>query len=192
LKIAFYILLTGLFLACGESSQRAGALQVKEDELNKKEQELLIKENSLLAREQELAKKEKLFDSTSRRPVNDTLTARVPALEGLWTVQMNCIETTCSGSAIGDTKTEQWEISLQNNRVTAKAESNNKLVRLYSGNYSGDVLELTAIQDSSQEAQSTKMIVRLQHPKDNKMEGERQILRGEDCRIVYNLQLRKL
>ena len=104
---------------------------------------------------------------------------------------MKCTETTCTGSAVGDTKTEQWQIGFENNKVIVTATSNNKLLRLYAGNYVGNSLELTAQQDNAITPQVGKIVVRLQETKENKLEGQREIIRPEDCRIVYDLQLQK-
>ena len=104
---------------------------------------------------------------------------------------MNCIATTCSGSAVGDTKSEQWEISYQEKTVVAKAMSDNVLVRVYSGSYSGNLLQLTAQSEESDPGQAAKIAVRLSLLHDNEMEGEREIMRVDDCRIVYALSLKK-
>ena len=56
---------------------------------------------------------------------------------------MTCIETTCPGSAVGDTKTETWDINYENNLIIAKAMANNKLVRVYTGSYDGTNLTLS-------------------------------------------------
>jgi hypothetical protein len=55
---------------------------------------------------------------------------------------MTCTETTCPGSAIGDTKTETWDISYQNNVLLAKANVGDKLTRVYTGTYDGTNLVL--------------------------------------------------
>jgi len=43
----------------------------------------------------------------------------------------------------------------------AKAMSNNNLVRIYTGTYSGNSLELSAQQDTTASGQNAKMVVRL-------------------------------
>ncbi len=166
-------------------------LQVKETELSRKEQELLVKEKSLQLKEEELSKREKLLDSTTNKNSLDTLSALYPNLAGLWNVTMRCTETTCQGSAVGDTKTEQWDISVQNNTVVAKAMSDRNLLRIYSGTLLGNSFELTAQQENVATQQAAKMIVRLQPTKENEMTGQREILRQNDCRILYALELRK-
>lgn len=180
-----------IFLPGCEMHKREQELKVKVAELNQKEQELLLKEKSLQLKQEELAKREKLLDSTAFQNSIDTLSALHPNLPGLWNVTMRCTETTCTGSAVGDTKKEQWEISFQNNTVIAKAMSDNKLLRVYSGTYEGSLFELSAQQDNVVTAPSAKMIVRLQKTKENEMAGQREIIRPEECRIVYALELSK-
>lgn len=168
--------------------KREQELEVKVAELNQKEQELLLKEKSLQLKEEQLAKREKLLDSTANKNSIDTLSSLHPNLPGLWNVTMRCTETTCAGSAVGDTKNEQWEISFENNTVIAKAMSDKKLLRVYSGTYAGNSFELTAQQNNASDAQAAKMVVRLQKTKENEMAGQREIIRP-DCRIVYALEL---
>jgi len=171
--------------------KREQVLQLKEAELNQKEQELLLRENSLQLKEAELAKEKMLPDSTINNSI-DTLVALHPTFPGLYNVTMRCIETTCSGSAVGDTKTEQWGISFQNNSVIAKAMSDNKLIRIYSGAYVGNSFELIAQQDTVTLDPEVKMVIRLQLTKENEITGQREIIRPNDCRIVYALEFKKL
>ena len=186
------ILFSGLCLMTSCSlREREKEIEKKMSELNQKEQELVLKEKSLQLREDELAKKEKLLDSTLNKRQGDTLATVNPQLVGNWVVKMNCIETTCSGSAVGDTKTEQWEISYQENTVIAKAMAGQALVRIYTGSYSGNTLQLTTQSEQASGLQAAKMTVTLILSHDNEMEGEREIIRADDCKIVYALQLKK-
>jgi hypothetical protein len=174
---------------CG-MRERELKLDQKMSEINQKEQELLLKEKSLQLKEEELAKKEELLDSSSRSPV-DTFLVQHPQLPGKWNVTMRCTETTCPGSAVGDTKNEQWEISYQNNGIVAEAFSDNKLVRVYTGNSNGSVVELSTQPDNADPSLATKMIVRLQEIKENEMRGQREIIRPDNCHIIYALELKK-
>jgi hypothetical protein len=190
------IIISGMWLmalaGCG-LREREEVLDKKMSELAQKEQELLLREKSLQLKEKELKEKELILDSTSIKlqlPI-DSLSVLHPQLPGTWLVKMTCAETTCPGSAIGDTKTEQWVINYQNNAVIAKAMSNNNLVRVYIGTYSGNSLELFAQQDTATLPSVAKMVVRLQETKENEMEGEREITRAEGCRIVYDLEIKK-
>ena len=170
--------------------QREAELQKRAAELTEKEQQLTLKEQSLEFREQLLVEREKILDSTSKKIAADSLYMKFPQLAGTWSVKMVCIETNCPGSAVGDIKTEQWDFKFLDNTIIAKAVSNNKLVRVYAGNYTGNSIRLNVQKDSA-DLQTARMTVRLQNIKEKEMEGEREIIQSGGCRIVYSLQLRK-
>ena len=168
--------------------ERETALEQREASLNEREQQLLLKEKSLQLKEEELLKRQQQMDSTA---ITDTTAQYNAALTGTWAVQMTCTETTCDGSAVGDTKTETWELSYQDRNVIAKASVNNELVRVYSGTYTGTTLELVeTMQGSTQPA--VKIVARLQLVNDNELTGQRVIERtSENCRIVYAMTMNK-
>lgn len=171
--------------ACG-LRVREQELERKRTEVSRKEQELLLREQSLQLKEKELAQREKRLDSSNKNPA-DSFISQHPQLPGKWNVTMNCTETTCAGSAVGDNKNEQWEFSYQKNSVVVHAFSNNKLVRVYSGSSSAEGLELSAQPAANEAGQPTKMIVRLSNIEESKMQGVREIIRPDNCRIVYAL-----
>ena len=150
-----------------------------------KEQELLLKEKSLQIRESDLLIREKLLDSTlltdSGRQVNSAIT-------GSWQVRMTCVEAGCKGSAVGDTKNENWEFMYQGRAIIVKAMSGDQLIRVYTGFYTGKTVELT--EKRTDAAGEVNMVVRLHETQEGKMEGEREIVR-EDCKIIYDLKLVK-
>ncbi|HEX8677894.1 MAG TPA: hypothetical protein VF700_11770, partial [Segetibacter sp.] len=165
---------------------------------NHKEQELLLKEKSLHLKEEDLARREKLLESSSKKSVADSSAVTVdslavlhPELAGTWNVTMRCTETSCAGSAVGDTKNEQCVISYKDNTVIANAISDNKIVRVYAGSSNDNSIELSTQPDTANPEQKTKMVVRLQVTKENEMAGQREIIHAEGCRIVYSLDLKK-
>jgi len=137
----FSLFLIALFFCTPgcELKQREAELEKREAALNQKEQELIVKEKTLQIKEQELLQREQKMDSTLKA---DTLRQYNPALTGTWQVKMTCTETTCPGSAIGDVKTEQWNISYQATTVLVKAMTGDKLVRIYTGSFNGNTVEL--------------------------------------------------
>lgn len=187
--IFLFLVVSFVTSGCG-LRERELELEKRLNEVNLKEQELLLKEKSLQLKEEELAKKEKLLDSSFKNPVDSFFTQH-PQIPGKWNVTMRCTETTCPGSAVGDTKNEQWEISYQNNQIVAKAYSDNKLVRVYSGGNNGSTVELSTEPDNPDPLLSTKMIVRLQEIKETEIRGQREIIRGDNCHIIYSLELKK-
>lgn len=179
-----FILFT-LFSGCG-LRQREEALKRQEASLNQREQELLLKQKTLEIKERELLAKEKGSDSTVHQ---DTVMSYNPAVIGIWNVKMTCTETTCAGSAIGDTRTEQWNLSYESNAIIAKAIANENLVRTYIGSPNNNTIELKEQQTT--DSSSTKMMVRIRLINETTMEGEREIYRENNCKVVYSLEMNK-
>lgn len=168
--------------------EREEALNKREARLNEKEQELLLQEKTLQLQQEELNKQKQSLDSTR---LQDTLTVYNPALPGTWDVRMTCIETSCPGSAVGDTKNETWEISYQEKTVIARAMVNNELVRVYSGFFTGNTLELVDTRENIPSQPPTRIVVRLRLSQENLMEGQREIERIGECKILYAVVMNK-
>ena len=170
-----------------ETRKREEALQQKEADLKQKEQELLLKETTLQLKEEELLKREQRIDSASNHnstPIVDT------SLTGSWSVKMTCTETSCTGYAIGDTKSETWHIAYEANTVMVKAMSNNQLVRVYTGSHTNNGIELIEDKSTPPQGVRNQMIVRLRSVNPTRLEGRREIVR-DDCKVIYTLQLEK-
>ncbi|QNF33574.1 hypothetical protein HUW51_12895 [Adhaeribacter swui] len=180
LSFLLLIVLSG----CG-MQEREKLVKNKEKELARKEQELITREEALRLKEESLAKKQQKLDSTQLDSAFYN-----PSITGSWNVRMVCVETNCTGSAIGDTKNEIWDISYQNDRVIAKAMTDNTVVRTYEGTYNNNLLELRDNIEVSPNTPATEIVVRLTLL-NNTLEGQRQIIRSGDCRIVYSMQLDK-
>ncbi|HET7897311.1 MAG TPA: hypothetical protein VFL47_06570 [Flavisolibacter sp.] len=187
---AFVIMLMAIVaLTSGcDLRQREEALQQKEEALNEREQQLLLKERTLQAKEEELGKQQKRLDSTL---VSDSTHKIIPALAGSWSVKMTCIEATCPGSAVGDTKTEVWQFSYAGNTLVGKAMAGDKLVRVYTGYVVESTIELKEERTGTDNTPPANINVRLHIVDDLHMEGQREITREGECRIVYDLQLQK-
>lgn len=175
----WYALLFIILLpSCGSGD---GNIKEREEELSQKQAELVQKEQQLQAKEKELKNTELILDSTRRQI--DAANIYNADITGKWTVKMNCTETSCEGSAIGDTKTETWEISYrENNKVTVNAYADKKLIRTYTGYYKASGLHL---------ADEQYITVTLLPLHKEKMEGTREITQP-NCKIIYNLAAEKL
>ena len=168
--------------------KREAQLKQRETALNEKEQQLILKEKTLQLKEADLLKREQAFDSTIRR---DTVHKVDASLVGNWNVEMTCTEANCPGSAVGDTKIETWQISYQATNLIAKVLVNNQLARTYSGFYTGNTIELTENRNRSDDKAITRMIVRLTIKDPTHLEGQREIVRENQCKVIYDLQLEK-
>jgi len=176
-----------LFSNCGRSREEE-SIEQKSKEISKREQELLAWEQRLQSKEDSLISREQLLDSAGKQ--SDSINVFNPALTGNWNVKMVCIQTTCEGSAIGDTKTERWNISYKENSIIVNATFNNKLIRVYEGVHVDNGIQLLALPQP--EAVGTVIKVTLRTTKENRMEGLREINQGDKCRIIYSLELEKL
>ncbi len=165
-------------------------LQEREKKLEEGMQMLHQKEQELALKEQTLNDRQKTLDSVESKHT-DTLANLYPTLEGNWSVKMICNVATCQGFAIGDTKSEQWEFRIQSNEVMAIAISNNKVTRIYTGNFNGDQLVMNAQLVETQPDLNTRMVVRIRFSDPNNLTGEREIIRQDDCNIIYSLTLKK-
>jgi len=190
MKKIFVYSLSFFFCCCGcDVREKEEKLQKEETRLNEKAAELQRKEQSLALKEEELNKRQHLLDSATA--INDTTHLVNPVLAGNWNATMTCTETTCAGSAIGDTKNEQWQFAYGGKTLNVRVTANGQLVRVYKGYSNGNALELTEDIAGAIAPSGAQMIVRLQLKDDTHLEGKREIVRGNDCKIVYALQLEK-
>ena len=191
--LIFTLAITMLTSGC-DTRKRELELERRQAALDQREQQLLLRERTLQLQEEEWQKKKNQLDSISfldSIPLVDTSYVVDPTLAGAWAVKMTCRETSCQGSAVGDTKTEHWDIRYQGNHVVAKAMEGNRLARVYSGQYNGNVLELIEHRDTSSLVYDIRMVVRLRLLNARTMEGQREIIRENDCKIVYALRMDK-
>lgn len=178
-----YFFLVLCCFGCGLGS-REKELKIKEDAVSKKQQELILWEQRLTLKEKDLDARKQLLDSNK---IMDTVMVYDKNLPGKWLVKMVCTETSCDGSAIGDTKTEQWEVTSTNNNVVAKAYTGKQLSRIYNGVYKQNGLLLT------DQLSTTESLIRinLRPTANDVLEGTREIIQ-ENCKIVYSLVAKRI
>ena len=193
IRIVIPVLLIMILASGCDLQKRENTLNNKEAQLQEREQEIIFRERTVALREAELLQKEKRFDSLRFDSLRvDSVHLLNMQIADRWNVKMTCTETSCAGSAIGDTKIETWTFSNENNSILVKAMADDKLVRVYSGKFNGNQIELTDDATRSPAAPNTKMLVRLSLTDSTRMEGNREIIRENDCKILYSLQLTKL
>jgi hypothetical protein len=181
LKTTCLLLFAMIILGCGQEEKN---LKNRSAQLDSLQDSLTAKQHELHLKEVELMKREQVLDSSS---VMDTASVFNQDLAGKWQVRMTCVETTCEGSAIGDVRNEQWNISFKNDVVIIQAVSNGKVHRLYTGLYNGRELQLVS---NSSEVETT-IKVTLNPKTANKMAGKREIRQAGNCVIIYSLDLDK-
>jgi len=185
-RTVFIVFASILVLGC-DNGERERKLLAREQELNVKEQTLLLKEKQLQLKEEELQRtRQAILDSTA---MNDSLLLCNSGYLGVWSAKMNCTETNCTTSAIGDTKVELWDVKYSNGRVLVSAYANNNLIRVYTGEYNNGILQLEYVSEEGAQM-PIKILVRLWKLNESALRGSREIDR-KDCKILYDLQLNK-
>lgn len=190
-----YPFLLLLITSCG-SEARQEAVEKKETQLAAWEQELNLREKTLALKEDDLKQRQHVLDSVQHTVKTDSTQTDSAVLYnaniiGLWNVKMVCTETTCPGSAVGDTKSESWDFYYANDRLIARAMAGDKLVRVYTGRLTGTTIALNEVVENTAAAPATKLLVDLTVKSEKLMEGTREIVRENECKIVYGLQLSK-
>jgi hypothetical protein len=188
------LFLVALFITSCDLRSRQEAVDKKETKLAEWEQELNLREKTLTLKEEELRQRQHLLDSAQLNGKADSTQSDSAAIYnaniiGLWSVKMICSETTCPGSAVGDTKSETWDFYYANNHLIARAMAGDNLVRIYTGTLTGTTIALNEVVENTAEAPATKLLVDLTVKNAKLMEGKREIVRENDCKIVYDLQL---
>ena len=178
-----------MYLASCGQAEREQKLVAREKQVLELRQELNLKANALALQATQLNQMSAQLDSVNI--TQDSLKSRFPLLVGKWQVSMTCTETNCPGSAVGDTKTEQWLISKSAGSIIVQAYSNQTVNRVYVGKYHQGSIRLTAQPILTDIDTTTNIKVVLQPQKDSvALAGTRTIHRA-DCTIVYEMTLKK-
>jgi hypothetical protein len=171
--------------SCGPNEREK--LKQEQEAAILKEQELAAWEQRLKAKELELDIEQNSLDSAKKQI--DSVPVYNAAIIGKWNVKMSCTETNCDGSAIGDTKNEQWYISYDenDNKILVKAYSGPVLIRTYVGTYQNNALKIV-----DEKPNPDALIgATLNFINDTRMDGVREI-KQTACKIVYELNARKV
>lgn len=186
-KTLFFLLLSCLFISCNYK-EREAALQQKEEMLTQKEQQLLIWEKDLQLKEDSIKILIARRDSSS---FADSISVLPLQLRGDWTAKMICIETNCSGSAIGDVQTDNWQLSTQDSSLIIKSIARDGQVnRVYTGSYFlGNTIKASV--SSENPSRGGTRVIELTDIRNNKMKGTRIVTQADGCRIVYSVEMDK-
>lgn len=173
------------------SKEQQERLNQKIKEVNLKEQQLQAKEQEWQAKDIELNRLRKVVDSLTTLHQQDSLDVLPAQWQGSWVVKMECTQTSCPGSAVGDTKTEVWDITAQDKTVTAKATKDKQPIRQYAGYFMNNTLFLLFDNTQTDPTAAVRMQVSLQQTGAKKLQGQRDLTQADGCRITYSLSLDK-
>lgn len=199
MRCIVFLLLAVLTSGCN-LKQREESLEEREKALSEKEKQLVLYENSLYLWEKKLASQQQLLNDTMMKDtvnvkdsvqVSDSTYIIDSTIVGEWNVTMTCTQTSCAGFAVGDTKAEKWQFAYSGKELVVKAMVNNEVVRVYNGFNTGNNIELEQSETGAITPAVTNMTVRLRKVNDDVLEGERVIIRENNCKVVFALRFGK-
>ncbi|MCD2422283.1 hypothetical protein LQ567_05880 [Niabella pedocola] len=182
-------LLTLCLYSCGFEERRK-QLDDREQALNLREQAVMLKEKEVKLKEDSLKKFAAQIDSASHLPVIQGVPLP-DSLAGSWNVAMVCTQTNCSGFAVGDIRKETWLIAGNGTAVTVRAMQGDKLIRVYTGTFTGTDLKLSTPESETAQP-SASMAVALKVDQRNKLSGQRLITQADGCETTFKVDLDKL
>ncbi|MGJ7029812.1 hypothetical protein [Niabella hirudinis] len=184
------IILLGLsFNGCGFEERRK-QLDSREQALNAREQAVMLKEKKIVLMEDSLKRYAAKMDSASRVPDEP----RIPlpdSLAGSWNVTMICTQTSCTGFAVGDIRKENWQVMGNGATVTVRALQGNKLIRVYTGSFTGTGLNLSTPETESVSPSATMQVI-LKTDNINKWSGQRRIVLSDGCETIFKIDMDRM
>jgi hypothetical protein len=171
-------------LASCREAGRDQALNARDSALQQREAYLQHWQDSLDIRARELSARERALDSLKAGRAFGIVDS---TLVGDWKAAMTCTEAGCSGSAVGDTRTESWNLTYHSDTVVIVSKQKNALARVYVGSFDGTTLTARWI---GSDTAATDMRLELRSTQPAVMNGTRTIdHRDAKCQVVYDIDL---
>lgn len=180
------LLIILLLYSCGFEDRRK-QLDERERAINAREQAVMLKEKEIRLAEDSLKRYAAKMDSASRMLTEQVLPLP-DSLAGAWNVTMICSQTNCSGFAVGDIRKENWLVSGNGSTVGVRAMQGDKLIRVYTGSFTGTGLKLSTPESEALQPAVT-MQVTLKIDNINKMSGQRLITQTDGCETTFKVDM---
>ncbi len=178
-RYLFPILTIILLYSCQDSSKQK-ALEQRELQLQEKERQLKAREAEYQALVQMRDSLQKL-DSIAKPEFWPSF------VNGQWTSKIVCTESSCSDYVIGDTRSDLWEFVRDSARMQVNIRDRNKLVRIYTGQFTQDQIHLAFTSDSTA-PKRVEMKVNITEISKERLRGTRVVNIG-DCQAKFNVTL---
>ena len=186
-KIVVIVIPIMVLLGC-DYKQQEKKIKDRSAQLDSIEQHLLLREKIVSLKEDSLRRLFAYNDSLARV---DTITILPPQLIGEWATKMVCIETNCTGSAIGDVRNDRWTLTSVDSSVVINSSTNSTITRMYTGAYyANHTIKVSTGKEVNPHETSTIKIA-LSDIRDNKIRGNREVIQPDGCRILYSVEMDK-
>ncbi len=171
-----------LLMACNPD------LSKQQLELEKRELALQEKENAFALKQADYQLLLKMKDSivTSRDSI--VVHPKLEQIEGKWKGKIVCIESSCPEYVVGDTRIDDWQLSMEHGIVTAKNMNKSGYLRVYKGAIDGNQLKL---EYTSAEEASKKLSIQIVFStiSATRLSGTRTVRIDGNCQSNYTIEL---
>ncbi len=108
---------------------------------------------------------------------------------GKWNVTLKCTETSCDWVKVDDMKPETWLISKEGDLIKINVLDNKETASSYDGIFRGGSMRFQGTQFDGLRTGKSTIIASIE--KDDVIEGTREVLVDEPCKIVYTVTAKK-
>ncbi|WP_332454737.1 hypothetical protein [Chryseobacterium aquaticum] len=160
----------------------------RQEQLAERETKLLEKEKLFSKKESEYQALLKMRDSIFAKKDTVKISTWPKEVAGLWSGKVICTESTCSDYVVGDQRIDNWEFGSDSIQPSVKIINNNNLVRLYTGKFENNEIQLNYKTDSTSK-KNVEMSVLLNEISADKIKGTRTVTVDNKCTARFSVEL---
>ncbi|MBA5246952.1 hypothetical protein H1R16_08235 [Marnyiella aurantia] len=186
LKILTYNLLISLFiimlLGCKEESD------LKHLELQKRDSLLTVKEKEFALKAADYKSLLELRDSLTAMKDSVAVNPLPVDITGNWTGKIVCTHSNCTDYVVGDVRTDEWNLSVDDGKIAAKNINKTGVIRMYTGEYDGTRI-LLASQNTPDAPVNRSFKIEFGTVSAERLAGTREIQVDQSCTSQFSIEL---
>lgn len=186
LKILTYNLLISLFIimlvGCKEESD------LKQLELQKRDSLLTVKEKEFALKAADYKTLLELRDSLTAMKDSVAVNPLPVDITGNWTGKIVCTHSNCTDYVVGDVRTDEWNLSVDDGKIAAKNINKTGVIRMYTGEYDGTRI-LLASQNTPDAPVNRSFKIEFGTVSAERLAGTREIQVDQSCTSQFSIEL---
>ncbi len=186
LKILTYNLLISLFIimlvGCKEESD------LKQLELQKRDSLLTVKEKEFALKAADYKSLLELRDSLTAMKDSVAVNPLPVDITGNWTGKIVCTHSNCTDYVVGDVRTDEWNLSVDDGKIAAKNINKTGVIRMYTGEYDGTRI-LLASQNTPDAPVNRSFKIEFGTVSAERLAGTREIQVDQSCTSQFSIEL---
>lgn len=186
LKILTYNLLISLFIimlvGCKEETD------LKHLELQKRDSLLTVKEKEFALKAADYKSLLELRDSLTAMKDSVAVNPLPVDITGNWTGKIVCTHSNCTDYVVGDVRTDEWNLSVDDGKIAAKNINKTGVIRMYTGEYDGTRI-LLASQNTPDAPVNRSFKIEFGTVSAERLAGTREIQVDQSCTSQFSIEL---